>query len=58
MPKSGGVDVDHPEIKAAVRELARQGMNNENIVKRVGVHHEVVDTLRYRIKQEAKKRKR
>jgi hypothetical protein len=46
-----GVRVDHPRILEGVRNLLKQGYNNEHICKVIGVPQEVVDKERARLKK-------
>jgi len=41
-PKYQGVDVDHPQIVAAIKTAAQRGMSQEAISKVVGMPPEVV----------------
>ncbi len=53
MPKYAGVNVEHPDIKATIKNMVVQGKKNEEIAKVVGMPHEVIE--RYRRETKVKK---
>lgn len=51
MAEYGGVDVQHPRIVEAIRVLAKQGKTTQQIVKIVGMPHEVVQAVSRTVKE-------
>ena len=45
MPKYHDVDVDHPSIVSAIKNLTRQGESKEKIMKVVGMPAEVIERV-------------
>ena len=52
MAEYAGVDVQHPRIKEYVENLTKMGKKREEIVKIVGVPHEVVESIQTRLKNQ------
>lgn len=51
MAEYQGVDVQHPRIKEYVENLTKMGKKKEEIVKIVGVPHEVVESIQRQVKK-------
>ena len=51
MAEYGGVDVQHPRIVEAIKTLAKQGKTTEQMVKIVGMPHEVVQAVARTVKK-------
>jgi len=51
MPEYQGVDVQHPRIKEYVQNMIKQEKSNVEIVKVVGMPHEVVEQIRRDMKR-------
>ena len=48
-PTYQGVHVDHPTIVDAIKNLVKQGRRREDIVRIVGMPHEVVQSVEQRM---------
>lgn len=55
-PKFQDVDVQNPTIQGAIRNMVKAGADNREIVKRIGMPHEVVNSVRKRMESEEKGR--
>lgn len=50
MPKYNGVDVDHPRIVEATKNLIKQGKRREEVMKIIGMPHEVIQRIEREVK--------
>ena len=51
-PQYQEVDVQHPQVRAAIRNMIKEGANDNKIVRVVGMPHEVVRAERKRMENE------
>ena len=51
-PRYQDVDVQNPVVQTAIRNMVKMGSSNHEIVKRVGMPHEVVESIRKRMESE------
>lgn len=51
-PRHQEVDVQSPVIQSSIRNMVKAGKDNAEIVKRIGMPHEVVESVRKRMESE------
>lgn len=45
MPEYNGVDVEHPSVVNSIKQMLKDGRKKEDIMRVVGVPHEVVESV-------------
>ena len=53
-PQAASVDVEHPSLKHAVRNMVKRGISREEMVKVTGLPSEAVERIERDIRREEK----